>query len=519
MENRWRLMSGSPDKAPGIAATVTPDLSLFTDRVPDPCALIIFGITGDLAHRKLIPALYELDRGGRLPSGFSIVGVGRKPIDRADILEKLRDTAAKHVRTKPLDSATWSRFSDRIHYVSSGSREAPLKPLVERLASLETPDITKGNRLFYMATPPSAFPVLLKQLHEADLIHPAGSSPWTRVIIEKPIGHDLSSAEELNSLIAHHLDESQTYRIDHYLGKETVQNILVFRFANAIFEPLWNRKYVDHVQIEASESIGIEGRGDFYDGTGVLRDIVQNHLLQVLALCAMEPPNSFQADDIRDEKVKVFRALRLFSPYDVDKNLVQAQFDGYREIDGVKPDSITPTCVSMKMHIDNWRWQGVPFYLRAGKNLDRKVTEVTFHFQSLPICLMGREEVCNRIEPNILSLRIQPNEGISLRFASKVPGDDIHVGSVVMNMNYESAFQKPIAEAYERLLLDGMRGDATLFARRDGVEASWQFIQPILNALEEGSFPMASYAPGSGGPVEAERLINGDGRVWHRSGV
>jgi glucose-6-phosphate 1-dehydrogenase len=312
------------------------------------------------------------------------------------------------------------------------------------------------------------------------------------------------------------LDERQIFRIDHYLGKETVQNILVFRFANLIFEPLWNRNYIDHVEITAAEKLGMEGgRGHFYDETGVIRDMVQNHLLQVLALCAMEPPPSFGAEDIRDEKNKVFRALRSLEGSDVATHVVAGQYKGYREEQGVAKDSRTPTYVAMKMNVDNWRWQGVPFYLRAGKKLARRLTEVSIHFKPVPISLFSTSDACQRLQPNVLRLRIQPQEGIALSFESKVPGEDVSIAGVTMDMGYSKAFDKPVPEAYERLLLDCMRGNATLFARKDSVEQAWSYVTPILQALESGvGGTVQEYAPGSTGPDAAAAMLARDRRRW-----
>ena len=342
--------------------------------------------------------------------------------------------------------------------------------------------------------------------------------PFQRVIIEKPFGRDLASARALNELLGEYVDESQTFRIDHYLGKETVQNILVFRFGNSIFEPLWNRKYIDHVQITAAESIGVEKRGRFYDANGVLRDIVQNHLLQVLSLCAMEAPTSFGADDVRDAKLQVFRSLRPIVGPGIAKDVVRAQYRGYRQEEGVSADSVTPTFTAMKVMVDNWRWQGVPFYLRAGKHLADRRTEVSIHFQPIPLCLFSREEACQMFEPSVLILRIQPEEGISLRFMAKVPGEHIAVDTVAMNMSYADTFRKPLSEAYERLLVDCMKGDATLFARRDAVEQAWTFITPILEEWSADQTDIATYEPGSDGPKEAHELLARDGRRWRGLG-
>jgi glucose-6-phosphate 1-dehydrogenase len=366
-----------------------------------------------------------------------------------------------------------------------------------------------------MATPPDLFPGLLKGLTGSGLIHPSGSDPWSRVIIEKPFGRDITSARELNRLVATSIDESQTFRIDHYLGKETVQNILVFRFGNSIFEHLWNRKYIDHIQITAAETIGVEHRGPFYDTTGVLRDVVQNHLLEILALVTMETPTSFSADDVRDEKAQLFRALRPFDGGESAQSLILGQYRGYRNEAGVASGSRTPTYAALKVMIDNWRWQGVPIYLRAGKRLAKRTTEVAIQFQPVPLCLFGQKEACQILEPNVLTLRIQPDEGISMRFVAKIPGEHLSVSNVSMNMDYADAFGSALADAYERLLLDCMRGDATLFSRRDGVEESWKFITPVLETTQRlpESF-LRPYEAGSDGPAEAQELLLRESRRW-----
>jgi glucose-6-phosphate 1-dehydrogenase len=481
--------------------------SLSPSRPPDDCTVVIFGVTGDLTHRKLVPALYTLGAQNELPPQFALIGTSTS-VGSADALRAdLRASTVKFSRTQPLVEEVWRTLADRVESVQGDfNSPAAYTDLRAMLAQVESRHGTKGNRLFYMATPPAVFPVILRHLKDAGLLHPPGRPPWSRVVMEKPFGRDLPSARELNRLIGEVLDESQIYRIDHYLGKETVQNILVFRFGNSIFEPIWNRKYVDHVQITAAEEIGVERRGKFYDQTGVLRDMVQSHLMQVLALCSMEPPSSFRPDDVRDEKTQLFRSLRAINPAQVS----WGQYAGYREEEGVARDSRTPSYVAMKVLIDNWRWQGVPFYLRAGKGLTRRTTEVSVFFQAIPFCLFGREEVCQLIEPNVLTLRIQPDEGIALRFATKVPGDDLSVGTVTMDFSYAGSFKRPPGEAYERLLLDAMRGDATLFARRDADEKCWEFIQPLL---ETPGVPN-SYERGSAGPKEADDLIRRDHRRW-----
>ncbi|MEW6743599.1 MAG: glucose-6-phosphate dehydrogenase [Planctomycetota bacterium] len=485
---------------------------------PAPATLVIFGITGDLARRKLVPALYNLEREGLLPQGLAVLGFSRRATSVDSLRRDLHDATTRYSRTQPLDEIVWRRFAARLD-CAAGSYDdaASFASLRTSIEQIDRSRDTRGNRLFYCATPPSAFPPILEQLAGAGLLYrvEAGQrEPWSRVVVEKPFGHNLSSARELNQLVSRLLDESQVFRIDHYLGKETVQNILVFRLGNTIFEPLWNRKYVDHIQITAAESIGVEGRGEFYESTGVLRDIVQNHLLEVLSLCTMEPPLSFRADDVRDQKLQVLRALRPIGGDEVHEHVVCAQYRSYRQEPGVAAASRTPTFVAMKLFVDNWRWQGVPIYLRAGKRLARRLTEVAVHFHGIPLCLFGSDEVCRRIEPNVLTLRLQPDEGISLRFASKVPGEELSIGSVTMDFNYAKSFQREPPEAYERLLLDGLRGDQTLFTRSDAVERSWAFITPILEELEGRCGPLPIYEPGSDGPAEAQHLIERAGRLW-----
>ena len=471
-------------------------------------------------RRKLIPALYNLARDGALPHRCAVLGVSRSVKDADAFRAELRQSTERFSRTRPLDNAVWDGFARRIE-TCPGSLD-DLESFVRVRQSLEAMDRTHGtggNRLFYFATPPRQFSVTLRNLRDAGLLaDPRSPGPWTRVVIEKPFGRDLASALELNRIATEILDESQIYRIDHYLGKETVQNILVFRFGNAIFEPLWNRRTIDHVQITAAEEIGIERRGKFYDETGVLRDFVQNHLLEVLSLCAMEQPVSFRADDIRDEKAKVLRSLRLISEPEVATSVVRAQYRGYSSEEGVAPDSQTPTFVALKAHVDNWRWQGVPFYIRAGKNLHQRVTEVSFHFQPIPFCLFGRDEVCELLQPNVLTLRIQPDEGIFLRFNTKVPGEDMSVAAVRMDFSYARAFERQPQDAYERLLLDCMRGRCDVVLPSRWSRARLEVRRPILRAWEgpdrEDGGPLAVYDPGSQGPKEADHLIGADSRRW-----
>jgi glucose-6-phosphate 1-dehydrogenase len=488
---------------------------------PDPCLVVLFGATGDLAQRKLFPALFELGRAGLLPENFGLVAFSRSAQNDDAFRAQVKEGLQRFARTQPLDESFWQRFVSRMECISGDYNDpAAFQRLRERLDAAEKRYGTQGNQLYYLATPASTFPTLLKGLASAGLLpreEQPQQRPWRRLVIEKPFGRDLETARELNRNLSSVLDERQIFRIDHYLGKETVQNILVFRFANLIFEPLWNRNYIDHVEITATETLGMEGgRGRFYDETGVIRDMVQNHLLQVLALCAMEPPTSFGAEDIRDEKTKVFRALRSIEGGEVANHVVQGQYKGFREEQGVAKDSRTPTYVAMKMNVDNWRWQGVPFYLRAGKKLAKRVTEVSIHFKAVPISLFSTSDACQRLQPNVLRLRIQPQEGIALSFESKVPGEDVSIAGVTMDFAYAESFKKPVPEAYERLLLDCMRGNATLFARKDSVEQAWAFVTPIIQALDSGAGGAAiqEYAPGSTGPDAAAALLARDGRHW-----
>jgi glucose-6-phosphate 1-dehydrogenase len=479
-------------------------------RPPDPCTVVLFGATGDLAHRKIVPALFALARAGDLPSPFGIVAtstsVGPAEAYRAQLRQSVERFSGGAV-----DETAWGAFAAGIDTIAGDyTKTEAWSALREAIAEAERRRSTLGNRLFYLAVPPASFPPILAGLRDAGVLHAAHGAPWSRVVIEKPFGRDLASARELNRLVAGALDERQTFRIDHYLGKETVQNILVFRFGNSIFEPIWNRKYIDHVQITMAEEIGVERRGKFYDATGVVRDVVQNHLLQVLALVAMELPATFGADDIRDEKLKLLRSVRPPSPGDA----VHGQYRGYREEEGVAKGSRTPTYAALRLHVDSWRWQGVPFYIRAGKGLARRTTEVTIHFQQIPFCLFGREDVCQLIEPNVLVLRIQPDEGIALSVATKVPGDDLTVGTVRMDFSYSGAFHRPPGDAYEKLLLDAMRGEAMLFARRDGDEQAWTLLAPVLEGWEASTAEPAFYERGSAGPHEADLLPRQDGRRW-----
>jgi glucose-6-phosphate 1-dehydrogenase len=502
---------------PGDLSSVTGELlgELSTGRRrPEPTAIVIFGATGDLAGRKLAPALFELMLDNALAEPTPIIGVSRAELTAAQLADRLAPRVAEHARSE-VDPAAWDKFARALDYVAGAfDDDATYAALKTRLAAVAQD--TSGNRMFYLSTPPAVFPVILQKLHQHQLIERAVQAPGRpscRVIVEKPFGRDLASARQLNEMIAGYLHESQIYRIDHYLGKETVQNILVLRFGNSIFEPLWNRNHIDYVEITAAETIGIEGRGAFYESTGVIRDVVQNHLLQVMSLVTMEVPASFAPDDIRDEKSQVLRSVRNLDLDDVANHCVRGQYRGYRDEAGVARDSQTPTYAAMRLFIDSWRWQGVPFYLRAGKKLAARVTEVNIHFHAVPLVLFKEEAAGSVLQPAVLTLRIQPCEGISLRFVAKVPGENISVGNVHMTMTYADAFKRPIAEAYERLLLDCLRGDATLFNRRDSVDRAWELIQPVLQ-IWEATPGIQFYEPGGAGPPAADEMIARDGNTW-----
>jgi len=493
-----------------------------------PAALVLFGATGDLARRKIVPALYRLALGGHLPAESQFVGVSRSAGSDDGLRQLWRAALEEHLPAGVLDEAVWSEFASRIHAVpGSVDDEQAYRALSVRLEAIDRRCGTGGNRLVYLATPSSVFPTILRRLCESGVVHrqteanevahrDGGTPSWHRLIVEKPFGRDRTSARDLNDLALSMLDERQVYRIDHYLGKETVQNILVFRFGNAIFEPLWNRNHIDHVQITVAESLGVEGRGEFYEETGVIRDIVQNHLLQMLALCAMEPPASMRSDEIRNMKAQVLASLRPINERDAEHLVVPGQYVGYHDEDGVEPGSATATYAALVAHIDNWRWQGVPFYLRSGKALSRRSTEISFHFRRVPYSLFGEDRVCHMMEPNVLTLRIQPEESISMRIATKVPEQGLEVGSVQMDFDYAESFDVRAPDAYERLILDAWRGDPTLFARRDEVELSWRWCDPIIRSLEEGRPRRrpAMYALGSEGPREADELLLRNGHRW-----
>lgn len=471
-------------------------------RTPQPQIMVVFGASGDLTRRKILPALYQLSRDGALPDPFAIMGYARSDWDDGAFRTHAR-AAVEEFSRMPVDDASWNAFEPMLHY-QPGTFDQPdcFTTLWERLDAIDaahgTAGTEGGRRLFYAATPPEAFPAIVQRVGERP---PRGD---TRLVIEKPFGRDLESASALNAQLHAVFDESQIFRIDHYLGKETVQNILVFRFGNSLFERVWNRDAIDHVQITVAEQVGIAGRGGYYTTAGALRDIVQNHMLQVLAFLAMEPPRSFGQNAIRDETIKVLRAMRPLQPADV----VRGQYDGFTAEDDVPDDSATETYVAARATIDNWRWSGVPFYLRTGKRLPKRTTEITVRFRSVPTSLFETAGV-ESLTPNHLSIHVQPDEGIALAFQAKRPGGGFEPATVRMAFDYDETFTRPPAEAYERLLYDAMSGDGTLYIREDAVERAWQIVDPILR--DPG--PVHGYGPGTWGPAEADALIAP--RRWH----
>src|ERR1700722_19581992 len=491
--------------------------------VVEPVTVILFGASGDLAKRKVVPAMYDLAIHKALGSRYAIVGFSRTAMTDESFRSTIGDAAKTISEVGPIDPTQWNEFAGNLYY-SQGDYGKPesFAALAKRLKELSEAKQLGGNRLFYISTPPEVYPDIVEQIGKAGLNRPDSPDSWVRIIIEKPFGRDLTSAVDLNRTVLDVFDESQIYRIDHYLGKDTVQNLLALRFGNGIFEPLWNRNYVDNIQITAGETLGVERRGGFYETTGALRDMIQSHVLQLTSLCAVEPPASFGATAVRNEKLKVLQSIRPFDPGMMAQSVVRGQYSagniggkdvpGYRQEQGVDPHSRTETFVSAKVLIDNWRWAGVPFYLRTGKRLAKRSTEIVIEFKCAPHMVFRDKG----IQPNRLVLNIQPDEGISVSFGAKRPGTEMNIGNVTMKFSYEEGFGKSTRPAYATLLNDCVRGDATLFDSGENVEAAWSLVDPILDvwgATKSASVPQ--YAAGSWGPAESNALIERDGRHWH----
>jgi glucose-6-phosphate 1-dehydrogenase len=489
----------------------------------EPCSVILFGASGDLARRKVIPAMYDLAQYNSLGERYSIIGFARTPMTDESFRTTIGEAAKTISEVGPIDAAKWSEFSSNLYY-SAGEYGDPKSyaQLAQRLAEIDKEKNLGGNRLFYLSTPPEVYPDIVEQLGRAGLARPANPNSWVRIIIEKPFGRDLATAKALNKIVLNVFEEKQVYRIDHYLGKDTVQNLLVLRFGNGIFEPLWNRNYVDHVQITAGETLGVERRGGFYETAGALRDMIQSHVLQLTSLMAVEPPASFDATAVRNEKLKILQSIRPYNLEMVAQSAVRGQYApgasngkklaGYRDEPGVNPGSRTETFVAMRVLIDNWRWAGVPFYLRTGKRLAKRTTEIMIQFRCAPHLVFRDRD----IEPNRLVLNIQPDEGISVSFGAKRPGTEMSIGNVTMNFSYREAFGGTSRSAYATLVNDCLRGDATLFDRGDSVEAAWSIVDPILDvwsAARTGTVP--TYQAGTWGPKESDQLLERDGRQWY----
>lgn len=495
----------------------------FERRVP-PCAIVIFGANGDLTKRKLLPALYRLAYERRIPQNFAMVGNSRTPMSDEDFRQKMKESVQKFIENSPFDESVWASFEQTLYYVAGDLKDTNCYQAIQnKLAEAERQNQTGDNVLYYLSTQPSYYEIVIEQLGRHGMNRGKG---WRRIVIEKPFGHDLASAHKLNQQTHEVFPEEDVYRIDHYLGKETVQNILAFRFGNGIFEPLWNRRYVNNVQITAAESIGVEGRGAYYQEAGALRDMIQNHLLQVMATVTMEPPTVFDATNVRDERAKLLRAIRVMKPEQVPLYAVAGQYGpakiggkqvpGFRQEEGVDPESHTDTYAAATFFVDNWRWAGVPFYIRSGKRLPKRVTDIAIQFNAPPLAMFQQETRMGprAPRPNLLVLRIQPEEGISLRFLSKSPGSGMRVRPVSMDFNYGSSFGERSPSAYETLLVDVMTGDPTLYTRQDMVEASWKVVQPILDVWQNRKFDFPNYDAGTWGPKESDEMLARQGHVW-----
>jgi glucose-6-phosphate 1-dehydrogenase len=484
----------------------------FERRVPE-CAVVIFGATGDLARRKLLPALFRLAYERRLPANVAILGAARTALSDEAFRSKMHDAVKEFLEGSPFDEDRWAAFAQNLFYVSGDLTDAELyRAVSEKLAALG-----RSNVLYYLSTQPSYYGEVVERLGAAGIGSSTGGKGWRRIVVEKPFGRDLASARELDQRIHKVFAESEVYRIDHYLGKETVQNILAFRFGNGIFEPLWNRRYVNHVQITAAESIGVEGRGGYYQEAGAVRDMIQNHLLQVMATIAMEPSAVYEPNAVRDERAKLLRSIRIMKPEEVPVYAVAGQYHGFRQEPGVDPATQAETYAAATFFVDNWRWAGVPFYIRTGKKLPKRSTQIAIQYNMAPLSLFTPDEGGVILRPNLLVVRIQPEEGISLRFLSKFPGRGMRLRPVSMDFNYGSSFGARSPSAYETLLEDALTGDATLYTRQDMVEASWRVVEPILNDWSQRKFEFPNYDPGGWGPEAADAMLARQGHQWRNA--